>query len=148
MNINTIIEGAIAAEVEAHEFYTEVAKRSTNASVKRTFTELAADELSHKKFLEGCRLDPTQLQKIQTGPDYKVAEATALPELSIDMTPAEALALAMKKEEVAARFYEDLAASASDAVTRSMFENLARMEIGHKTRIEDLFVGVGYPEAF
>lgn len=148
MDINAVIDGAIANEVEAHEFYTKVSERSTNASVKRTFAELAADELSHKKFLEGCRVDPTQLQKIQTGPDYKVAEATELPELSIDMKPADALALAMKKEQEAARFYEGLAANAKDAVTRSMFENLARMEIGHKTRIEDLFVNIGYPEVF
>ena len=148
MNVNTIIEGAIASEVEAHEFYAKVSERSTNASVKRTFAELAADELSHKRFLEGCRIDPTQLKKIQTGPDYKVAEATALPDLSIDMKPADALALAMKKEEQAARFYEGLAKTATDAVTRSMFENLARMEIGHKTRIEDLFVNIGYPEVF
>jgi len=29
-----------------------------------------------------------------------------------------------------------------------MFENLARMELGHKTRLEHMFVDIGYPEAF
>jgi bifunctional DNase/RNase len=34
-------------------------------------------------------------------PDYKVAESVELPEITIDMKPADAIALAMKKEQQA-----------------------------------------------
>jgi len=45
-------------------------------------------------------------------------------------------------------FYRGLAQSATDATLSAMFENLARMELGHKTRLETMFVDVGYPEVF
>ncbi len=148
VDITGILEAAICSEEEAYEFYTQVAERAANPVVRQTFAELAGDELGHKVFLQGCLKDECMLKEFPVGPDYKVAEATPLPDLSIDMTPADALALAMKKEEQAAREYEALAAIAPNADARKVFENLSRMEIGHKTRIENLFVDIGYPEVF
>jgi len=139
---------AIGREEEAHRFYSDVAARAGNPAVKETFLALAKDELGHKTFLEGARQDLRLLDKLPAVPDYKVAEATAQPTLSVEMKPADAFALAMKKEEEAARFYEGLAESAKDPQLRAMFGNLARMELGHKSRMESLFVAVGYPEAF
>ncbi len=148
MDIDAILAKAILSEIEAHEFYTEVAARASNTMVRQTFSELAGDELGHKVFLEACRKDPELLAAILAVPDYKVAEATEMPALSIDMKPADAVAIAMKKEEEAAREYEALAAAASTPEAKSVFENLARMERGHKSRLENLFVGIGYPEVF
>lgn len=147
-DIAAILEAAIRNEEEAYDFYAEVAQRATNPVVRQTFAELAGDELGHKVFLQGCLKDSCMLEDFPVGPDYKVAEATPLPDLSVDMTPADALALAMKKEEQAARGYEALANDAPDADRKKVFENLAKMEIGHKTRLENLFVDIGYPEAF
>ncbi|MBN1630209.1 MAG: ferritin family protein [Thermoleophilia bacterium] len=147
-DIAAIFEAAIQNEEEAYDFYSEVAQRATNPVVRQTFAELAGDELGHKVFLQGCLKDSCMLRDFPVGPDYKVAEATPLPDLSIELKPADALALAMKKEEMAARGYEALAKDAPDADQRKVFENLAKMEIGHKTRLETLFVDIGYPEAF
>jgi len=148
INIKAILDAAVQREDEAHAFYLRISKGQSNATVKQTFAELAADELSHKEFLQACLRDPALLSKMPTPKDYKVAEATEEPAFSIAMKPAEALALAMKKEEGAARFYRNLAESTSDPVLATMFTNLARMELGHKTRIETLFVNIGYPEVF
>lgn len=148
IEIAAILEAAIRSEEEAHDFYVEVAQRATNPVVIQTFSELAGDELGHKIFLTGCLKDSCLLEEIASGPDYKVAEATPLPELSIDMTPADAVALAMKKEEQAAREYESLAKVAPSPEMKKLFENLARMEVSHKTRLEKLFVDIGYPEVF
>jgi rubrerythrin len=41
--------------------------------------------------------------------DYKVAETVDEPELSMDMKPADAFALAMKKEEEAMKQYTEMA---------------------------------------
>jgi rubrerythrin len=54
----------------------------------------------------------------------------------------------MKKEQQAVEFYRGLAAGSTDAEVRGVFENLANMELGHKTRLEDIYLEVGYPEAF
>ena len=80
--------------------------------------------------------------------DYKVAEATELPALSIEMKPADAIALAMKKEQEAVEFYRGLADGSDDAEIKKIFENLVNMELTHKNRLENVFVEIGYPEVF
>lgn len=147
-DIKAILDAAVLREEEAHAFYRDVAARVSNPTVQQTFVELAQDELGHKVFLQACLQEPGLLLRLPVPRDYKVAEATAEPALSTDMKPADALALAMKKEQRAAQFYQALAEASPDAVTQSMFANLARMELGHKTRLENLFVDIGYPEVF
>ncbi len=80
--------------------------------------------------------------------DYRVAEATETPLLSMEMKPSEAIALAMKKEQESAEFYLKLAKSAVDSKLQEIFRGLVNMELGHKTRIEELFVDIGYPEVW
>jgi rubrerythrin len=148
VDIKSILDAAIVREEEAFAFYSRASERMTNRTVKEIFDQLGKDELCHKTFLQACLKDTQLAAKLPTPADYKVAEATAEPTLSIDMKPADALALAMKKEQHAVDFYQGLAKVASDATFRAMFENLARMELGHKTRLENMFVDIGYPEAF
>ena len=148
MDLSAILDLAIQREEEAYRFYGDVAKRMKNAAVKEAFTQLAKDELGHKAFLQGCLKDPKILGKLPVPADYKIAEATSDPELSVDMKPAAAMALAMKKEQSAAEFYQGLARAATDAALKATFEGLAKMELGHKVRIEEMFVNVGYPEVF
>ncbi|GAK56947.1 hypothetical protein U27_03911 [Candidatus Vecturithrix granuli] len=143
-----IMSVAIAREIEAHEFYQQVYERTEDAEVKKVFAQLAKEELGHKELLEQFKYDPTMVMKIQAPPDYKVAEATELPKLSIAMKPADAIALAMKKEQQAVEFYRELRDRATDRSTKDIFENLANMELGHKHRLENVFVEIGYPEVF
>jgi len=140
---------ASARELDANAFYSRVAKTAKHPEVKNVFTQLAADEMGHFEMIEKFRADPTLPMKIGApGQDYKLAEATELPAFTDDMKPADAIALAMKKEQQAAEFYRGLSAAASDAGLKSIFDNLANMELGHKHRLENVFVDVGYPEAF
>jgi len=147
-DIKSILEAAIGREEEAFRFYADVADRMTNPAVKEIFGQLSQDELGHKTFLQAALKDDQIIAKLPVPADYKVAEATEEPALSIDMKPADALALAMKREQESAEFYRGLAQSASDATLGAMFENLALMELGHKTRLEHMFVDIGYPEVF
>jgi rubrerythrin len=139
---------AISREIEAHEFYRDVAQRAQNSDVKEVFARLAEEELGHKELLEKFKYDPTMVMQIQAPPDYKVAEATPLPALSIDMKPADAIALAMKKEQQAVEFYRGLGEQATEQELKKVFANLANMELNHKHRLENVFVEIGYPEAF
>jgi rubrerythrin len=140
---------AIKREIEAYEFYRNISQRARDEEVRNVFSQLAGEEMGHKDLLEKYKSDPGMVMKIQApSKDYKVAEATELPELSIEMKPADAIALAMKKEQQAAEFYRDLADRSTDSQLRDIFNNLENMELGHKRRLENVFVEIGYPEVF
>ena len=148
LQFEKLISVAIRAEVESYEFYREVAKRSESASVKKIFSELAAEEMKHRELLEQFRMDTSLAIKFKAPPDYKVAETVDEPELGMDMTPADAIALAMKKEQQAMEFYRGLADMCDDIEVRDAYENLANMESGHKHVLEKAFVDIGYPESW
>ncbi|MFA4875337.1 MAG: ferritin family protein [bacterium] len=150
IELNQLFSVAIQREIEAHEFYVQVAERVDNEGVKQVFNQLALEELGHKELLEKFKSDPTLVMKFSETPlvDYKIAEATDEPRLSIHMKPSDAIALAIKKEQRSVEFYQGLAQSTSDGEMKKIFENLARMELGHKVKLENVFVEIGYPEVF
>jgi len=143
-----LMEMAISREVEAYEFYRKVSERAQNPEVKTVFAQLSQEELGHKELLTQFKNDPAKVMQIQAPQDYKVAEATELPALSVEMKPADAIALAMKKEQQAVEFYRALEKNATEPELKTTFANLANMELGHKHRLENVFVQIGYPEAF
>lgn len=143
-----LFDMAISREIEAYEFYCKVSERAQNSEVKIVFAQLSQEELGHKNLLAQFKNDPAKIMKIQASPDYKVAEATELPALSAEMKPADAIALAMKKEQQAVEFYRALEQNAAEPELKATFANLANMELGHKHRLEHVFVQIGYPETF
>jgi len=144
-----VFDIAISREAKAYEFYKAVAEKVTSDDVKKVFLQLAEEELGHREQLEILLHDPTKIMKFNPPKaDYKVAEATEAPDPTIEMKPAEAIALAMKKEQEAVEFYRQLSADATDDSLKAMFDNLANMELNHKARLENVFVEIGYPEVF
>jgi rubrerythrin len=139
---------AIGNEVEAYEFYSDAAKKATDSGVKEIFAQLAKEELGHRQLFENYKSDPTLMLKIHAPTDLKITEATPLPKLSTSMKPSDAIALAMKKELQAVEFYKGLAAKAENAGLKDAFTNLANVELGHKNKLENIFVDIGYPESF
>lgn len=150
IELDRIFSIAINREIEAHEFYLQVAGRVSDPGVKEVFLELAQQEMGHKELLEKFESDPTLVMKFaDTKPvDYKVAESTDFPKLSVTMKPADAIALAIKKEQSAMEFYKSLARNVKDEDLTGIFEGLADMELGHKVKLENVFVDIGYPEVF
>lgn len=143
-----IISDAIIKEEESYLFYTDVAKESKDKNISSIFENLAKDELSHKALLEGYLSDSAKSFKFDTTADYKIAESLDTPNLSIDMKPADAITLAMKKEEDAMNLYTEFANLSTDEEQKKVFLNLARMEQGHKTKLEDLYVGMAFVEVW
>jgi rubrerythrin len=80
--------------------------------------------------------------------DYGLAEKVDLPVLSVDMKPAEALALAMKKEQQAVEFYRNLAESTEDDEIKKLCLEMAGMELSHKQKLENAYTDVAYIESF
>lgn len=149
LEIEKLFSIAVDREMEAFEFYKAAAERVTDSAVKSIFQELAQEEYGHMELLEKFRHDPTLEMKISApAANFKISEATQLPKLSIDSKPADAIALAMKKEQEAVEFYQSMAHAASDSGLKAMMTNLANMELTHKHRLENIFVNIGYPETF
>ena len=94
-----IIKQAIANEVEAKQFYTDAANTLKDPHLKKLFASLAEEEKKHRDILTKIYTANTMDRYFSESRDYKVAETMDEPELSMDMKPADAFALAMKKEE-------------------------------------------------
>jgi rubrerythrin len=148
-DFNKLIDFAIDQENQAFAFYTSAAEKVSNPGVKKIFKELAQDENGHANLLEMWRNNKAlaAVFKIEAL-DYKIAETQDMPELSLALSQAEAIAIAMKKEQMAAELYKSLAANAVGENEREALENLSRMEMGHKHKLENIFVEIGYPEVF
>jgi rubrerythrin len=147
--IEQLFSLALQRELEAHEFYKDVSQRVENKGVSNIFAELAEQEMQHHDLIEKFKQDPTAIMRFQAPEnDFHLAEISEMPRLSVSMKPADAIALAMKKEQQAVEFYRGLAGSTDDASMKDAFENLANMELAHKHQLEEAFVQIGYPEAF
>ena len=143
-----IIKAAIQSEIEAHLFYQQVADRLEGGHLKEMFLIFAQEEEKHRKILEGFVENPDRSVHFASSSDFHVAETVDEPTLSVDMKPAEAIALAMKKEEAAMKHYTQLASACSNDEQKDLFLELASMERGHKAKMEQAFVDIGFPEVW
>jgi rubrerythrin len=125
-----------------------VAEKSENTYIKELFLTFSEEEKRHRHILEGFRDDPSIAISFEKVPDFHIAETVDEPALSMDMSPVEAIALAMKKEETAMRQYTELADVCTNAERKKIFYQLAAMERGHKNKMENAFVDIGYPEVW
>ncbi len=146
--LKSIIAFAVENEVEAYQFYKDAAERLEDEGLKETFEDLAKEELQHKKFLEDFLENKTDEINIDVEADYKVAETVEKPPLSMDMTFAEAIQLAMKNEEEAMDMYQQLADAVKDKKEKDIFTGLRDMEKMHKTRLEDIYVNAAFVEVW
>ncbi len=143
-----ILKFAVKCEIEANELYTAIAKKAKDASVKQLFTKLAADELDHRKTLEGYIKTDAKPLVFAKAIDYKISETVEKPELKADMKFADAVAMAMKNEQEAMDMYNAMAASSQSAEQKQMFDALADMEKGHKANLEGIYNNAAYAEVW
>jgi rubrerythrin len=142
-----ILTFAVGNEIEAYEFYLGVSSKIKDANISAIFKELAEEEKKHRSFLEGLLSSgqPLQFEELS---DYRVSETIDRPKLSLEMKPADAIALAIKNEEDAMKMYADLAKSANQSDQKKMFESLSKMEQGHKVKLEELYSSMAFPEVW
>ncbi|HEY3424562.1 MAG TPA: ferritin family protein [Negativicutes bacterium] len=144
----TILTMAIGNEVGAYEFYKGVSEKVADTNIKKMFSQFAAEELGHQRLLEGFLAKGIKNMHFHESADYKVSETVDKPTLSLDMRPADALALAMKNEEEAMNMYAAFAAASSDQGQKKMFEDLSIMEKGHKVKLEEYYVNASSAEVW
>lgn len=143
----SILKMAVENEAEAYEFYKAAAGHARDAALKTVFSDLAREELKHKALLEGYVNSGSQMH-FDEAKDYKVSQTVESPKLSTAMTFADAIALAMKKEEEAMAMYQAFAEASTDEKQKETFMELSRMESGHKSGLEEIYVNSAYAEVW
>jgi rubrerythrin len=147
--VREIITFAIQNEIEAYEFYRDAAKKiTTDKNLAATFEELAIEEQKHRDFLEGLLTGEINEFPTDDISDYNISEGVEKPKLTTNMKFADAIALAMKKEEEAMNMYKKFAECSTDQHQKELFLNLSKMEATHKVRLEDIFVNAAYAEVW
>lgn len=147
LELKALIEQAIRQEELSHEFYSRLARLVTHQDTKDTLAWLAKDELEHKAFLESC-LTPTGCTLTGQAQDTHLAEIMKTPAITPDLTPKEALMVAMKREEGSYHFYQRLASLQPPGEAKAFLEKMAKMELGHKEKVEYLYANVAFPEVW
>ena len=132
-----ILQFAIAREVAAYQFFTDLAGQMENATMRLLFENFAKEELRHKAMLEleimkrglvvPAAIDTDDLDQT----DIMVAID---PELDIDYQ--NALILSINKESKSFRLYVELAAIVKDKQSRETLLSLAQEEAKHELRFE------------
>jgi len=136
-SVEEILNFAIKREIEANKFYTELAERMDRSEMRKVFEDFAKEELGHKAKLEAVK----QHQFITSSgqkqvPSLGIADYVVDVEPKPDMSYADVLVVAMKKEKAAYRLYLDLAAAAETEELTNLFLSLANEEAKHKLRFE------------
>jgi rubrerythrin len=135
-NINDILDFAINEEQKAVDLYTMLAGNADNKEVKKVFTDFAKEEINHKARLITIKENGLFTMKPESVTDLKIGDYMMSVDASPDMTYAEALVFAMKKEKAAFKLYTKLAERAPNTDLKNVFLSLAAEESKHKLSFE------------
>ena len=138
MDVRSILGLAVAKEQAAYELYAAAAEQSADPAARELLVDIAQQELRHRELLSG--LDPHGLTGIEAldeadpclaafGRDEPIEPSARMLEL---------LAYAVRREREARDFYDRMARAADDEEHSGLFMKLARMEEGHRNRLECL----------
>ena len=151
MNLNTlkgILDTATKKEIEAYEFYSLALKVVKDISAKELLKEFANIELKHRKILENFDLDKIDEEHhtIKQPHDLHISQYLIDTEITQDSTIQDVMVHAMKREQKAYEFYNDMAKIVTSVDVKNLFEELAAEELDHKVRIETDYDDVIYKE--
>jgi rubrerythrin len=138
-----LLDFAIDREQESHDFYVDLAGKAERPETKDLLTQLAKEELGHKKKLEAIKSGRRSLPAARDVRTLEISERLAEVEPSGELKYEDALILAMKREEAAFGLYTDLSKLAGDEELKRIFLALAQEEAKHKLRFE-----IEYKETF
>lgn len=134
-----ILRFAIDKEVEAFNFYSEASKNAKYSGGKELFSSLAKEEEGHRKLLENLNMERVAQKRIEEVPDLHISDYLVEVELKPDLSYADILRIAMKREEKSLKLYTDMKESNTDEDLKKLFGLLAHEEAKHKLRLEKIY---------
>lgn len=130
--IDDVLRFAIAMEVLAHQFYTELILRTPDPAMQDVFQTLADEELIHKEKIEALQEGIAADLGILEFSEMEIKTYAATYDLPKDMNYKDAIELATRKEKDAFLLYSLLADSVTEPDVRELFEYLAKQEKNHE----------------
>lgn len=134
-----IIDYAIEREKEAAVFYKDLQAKVKYDSTKQMFAELERMELSHIDYLQQVKPSDIKNFKSQAILDLKISDYFVEIELQDDLTYQQAIAIAMKREDMSKNLYAKLASQSENADITNLFNKLAEEEAKHKNMLETIY---------
>ncbi|MCX8117896.1 MAG: ferritin family protein [Desulfobacterota bacterium] len=134
-----ILQFAIDKEVEAFQFYTQASQQARYSGGKELFMSLAKEEEGHRKLLENLNMEKIAQKRIEQVPDLHISDYMVEVALTPDLSYADILRIAMKREEKSLKLYTDMKESHTDEALKKLFEFLASEEAKHKLRLEKIY---------
>jgi len=136
-SVEDILKFALQKEEASYFFYMDMAKLVDDKTVSQLFEDFAREELNHR---EQIQLEIMKVGKvIDTEDDWAnrtSADSLFNGELPKDFNVADALKVAIKKEQAAYKLYIDLIRVTKDQEAVDAFMVLAEEEIRHKMKFE------------
>ena len=143
-DLEAIIDFAIEKEREAAEFYERISNDEEDfAGSKKMFQEFAAEEQKHEKILQDFKVKgiSKSLEEYQLKWITDIKRSDYMVDLSYEkgMPYNEILLLAMKREEKALKFYNELLEKADTDESKKLFKVLCQEEAKHKLALETIY---------
>ena len=142
-----LIHEAMDQHELARDFYHRMAHRVAHADTREMFEYLGKEAEENKARLHQC-LTPEGCPVVPSVHDLHLAEHLKVPEVTEELSPKEALAVAIKRSEGLCRFYQSLLELQLEGEIRRRLEYLVRAESGHKEKLEDIYDTVAFPEVW
>lgn len=133
--IDEILDFAIGREIEAIQLYKDLAVKVDKPEMRKVLIGFIREEQEHKIKLEDVKAGGIVLSDEEMG-SLDIADDIEGGEVRPDMSYADILVFAMKKENVSVQLYTDLAKVVQDEELKDMFMWLAQEEAEHKLRFE------------
>jgi len=133
--IDEILDFAIGREIEAIQLYKDLAGKIDKPEMRKVLIGFIGEEQEHKIKLEDVKASGIVLSDEEMG-SLDIADDIEGGEVRPDMSYADILVFAMKKENVSVQLYTDLAKAVQDEELKDMFMWLAQEEAEHKLRFE------------
>jgi rubrerythrin len=148
LTVYFVMQRAIEKEIEAQEMYRDLSGMVEEKVARDMFNTLRGVEKKHEELLR--QYQAGQLGERSLKPnhvvDYHIAEYLESPEVTPDMTLDQVLLVAANREKASHDLYTALAAEHEPGEIRTLFEDLAEQELGHKQRVEDIYTEVAFPQ--
>jgi rubrerythrin len=134
-----MIQFAIQREIESVDFYNKASKMVKHSGTRDLFLDFMKQEEGHKKKLEEVRVGKISLEKIEKIPNLKISDYMVEAELKPEISYADILRIAMKREEHSVSLYTDLNKKNQDENLGNLFTFLIQEESKHKYFIEKIY---------
>jgi rubrerythrin len=134
-----MIQFAIQREIESMDFYNRACKLVKHSGTKDLFLDFVKQEKGHKEKLEKAEAGKILLGKIEKIPNLKISDYMVDAELKPNLSYADILRIAMKREERSVKLYSDLNEKNEEESLKKLFIFLIQEESKHKYAIEKIY---------